>query len=83
MQQHQSRTSDPGKEEDMNDTRAQMTSGGSTVADNAAELAGPERTISAFPGGLETGARGWRWLTPVRAGRQMQAGTGTQPTAHE
>ena len=67
----------------MNDARAQMTAGGSTVADGAAELAGPERTMNAFPGGLETGARGWRWLTPQRAGRQMQAGPGARSTANE
>jgi len=81
--QYQSRTLDPGKEEDMNDVRAQQTADGSMAADGAAGLAGPERTTSAFPGGLETGARGWRWLTPLRAGRQMQAGPSSQPTANE
>lgn len=69
-----------GKEEHMNDSGMQMTAGVPLRpgAKSAAEPAARASCRSTAAGGLDTGARGWRWLTP--ATRQMQAGAAAQQT---
>lgn len=67
----------------MNDSGMQMTAGVPVRhgAEAAAESTPRATARSAADGGLDTGARGWRWLTP--ATRQMQASAaGRQSNAH-
>lgn len=59
----------------MNDSGMQMTAGVPVRhgAEAAAEQAAHATPRGVADGGLDTGARGWRWLAP--AARQMQAST--------
>lgn len=59
----------------MNEAQLQMTAGTATGT-GSVQRGGDADLLRAGHGGLDTGARGWRWLPPRgAASAQMQAGS--------